>query len=250
MDLRQKGNARIQSFNVKVTRQEKSRKAEVASSTANRERLEGMFRTALYAMFEAFEHAFVFEHAETITHLRDDLVNPAISYMVNFLASSCCRTCYKGRKLDAAWRRSRFNTVLPIIAKISPDAYRQAEEHQAMILLEKTAIEDGFTLPDIFRLGFTEEDVMIFKALCRSERDDFNKELTTFVRINTPIRMSRRWDNQKDTPPLVTSRLNHAALQQIRQLQRQNLLPIAQALLHRCRERHENLIARFGNRRN
>ena len=58
--------------------------------------------------------------------------------------------------------------------------------------------------------------------------------------------MSRRWDNQKDTPPLVTSRLNHAALQQIRQLRRQNLLPIAPALLHRFRERRENLIARFG----
>ena len=105
MDLRQKGNAHIQSFNVKVTRQEKSRTAEVASSTANRERLEGMFRTALYAMFEAFEHAFVFEHAETITHLRDDLVNPAISYMVNFFASSHCRTCYKGRKLDSAMEK-------------------------------------------------------------------------------------------------------------------------------------------------
>ena len=248
MDLRQKGNSRIQSFNVKVTRQEKTRSAEATSSAANREKLERMFRTALYAMFEAFEQAFIFEHAETITHLREDLVNPAISYMVNFFASSRCRTCYKGRKLDAAWRRSRFNTVLPIIAKISPDAYRQAEEHQATVLLEKTAIEDEFTLPDIFKLGFSEEDSLIFKALRRSERADFNKELTTFVRINTPIRMSRRWDSQKDTPPLVTSRLNHAALQQIRQLRRQNLLPIAQALLHRFRERHENLIARFGKR--
>ena len=61
--------------------------------------------------------------------------------------------------------------------------------------------------------------------------------------------MSLRWDNQKDTPPLVTSSLNHAALQQIRQLWRQNLLPITQALLHRFRERHENLIARFGRQR-
>ena len=60
MDLRQKGNAHIQSFNVKVTRQEKSRADDVASSTAIREKLEGMFRTALYTMFEAFEQAFIF----------------------------------------------------------------------------------------------------------------------------------------------------------------------------------------------
>ena len=89
----------------------------------------------------------------------------------------------------------------------------------------------------------------MFRALCRKEHDAFNKEITAFVRINTPIRMSRRWDNQKDTPPLLTSSLNHAALQQIRQLRRQNLLPIAQALLHRFRECHENLIFRFGRHR-
>ena len=177
-----------------------------------------MFRKALHAMFEAFEQAFVFEHSETILHLRDDLVNPAIMHMSNFFASSRCRTCYKGRKLDAAWWKSRFNTILPIIARISPEAYRQAEEHQATTLLEKTAIEDDFALPDIFRLGFSEEDVKIIWALNKNELAAFNKELTAFVRINTPIRMSRRWDNQKDTPPLVTSSLNHAALQQIRQL--------------------------------
>ena len=151
-----------------------------------------MFRTALYTMFEAFEQAFIFEHSETITHLRDDLVNPTIAHMANFFASSRCRTCYKGRKLDAAWRRSQFNTILPIIARISPEAYRQAEEHQATVLLEKTAIEDEFTIPDIFRLRFTEEDVKIFRALRQSERDAFNKELTAFVRTNTPLRMSRR----------------------------------------------------------
>ena len=39
MDLRQKGNSRIQSFNIKVTRQEKSRSNDIASSTANREKL-------------------------------------------------------------------------------------------------------------------------------------------------------------------------------------------------------------------
>ena len=56
MDLRQKGNARIQSFNVKVTRQEtKLHVDDVASSKANREKLEIMFRTALYNMHEAFE---------------------------------------------------------------------------------------------------------------------------------------------------------------------------------------------------
>ena len=103
MDLRQKGNAHIQSFNVKVTRQEKSRADGVASSTANCKKLEGMFQTALYTMFEAFEQAFILEHSETITHLRDDLVNPAIAHMANFFASSRCRPCYKGRKLDAAW---------------------------------------------------------------------------------------------------------------------------------------------------
>ena len=164
MDLRQKGNSRIQSFNVKVTRQDKTHSNDGNSSTINREKLEGMFRKAMHAMFEAFEQAFIFEHSETIVHLRDDLVNPAIMHISNFFASSRCQTCYKGRKLGAAWRKSRFNTILPIIARISPEAYHQAEEHQATVLLEKTAIEDDFALPDIFRLGFSEEDVKIIWA--------------------------------------------------------------------------------------
>ena len=184
-----------------------------------------------------------------IITLRDQLVNPAIAHMSNFIISSRCRMCYKGRQLDAAWRRSRFNTLLPLISKISPEVYRQAEEHQATVLLKKTAIEDEFTLPDVFRLGLTKEDIKIFRALHRKERIAFQEELKSFIRINTPIRLSRCWDSQKDTPPLMASSLNHAALQQIRQLRRPNLLPIAQALLHRFRECHENLIVRFSRLR-
>ena len=249
LDLRQKGNARVQSFNAKVTRQDKNHSDGTASSTANHERLEGMFRTGLYHLFEAFEQAYQFEHSETIVHLRDELVIPAITHMSYFFVSSRCRTCYKGRKLDAAWRRSRFNTLLPLLAKISPEVYRQAEEHQATLLLEKTAIEDNFALPDNFKLGFSEDDKKIILALRGKELKSFIKELKAFVEINTPIRLSRRWGSQKDIPPLVTSSLNHAALTQIRQLRRQNLLPIAQALLHRFRERHDNLIVRFSRHR-
>ena len=170
MDLRQKGNARIQSFNVKVTRQEaKSRAEEVASSKANRKKLEMMFRIALYNLYQAFEKAFSFEHSDTIINLRDELVNPAITHMSNFFFSSRCRTCFKGRQLDASWRRSRFNILLPLLSKFSPEVYRQAEEHQASVLLEKTAIEDDFTLLDVFKLGLTEEDRTIFRALRRRE---------------------------------------------------------------------------------
>ena len=180
MDLRQKGNARIQSFNVKITRQEKSHPNEVVSSTANREKLEGMFRTALYTLFEAFEQAYQFEHSETVMHLRDELVTPAIAHMSHFFASSRCRTCYKGRKLDAAWRRSRFNTLLPLLAKISPEVYRQAEEHQATLLLEKTAIEDHFALPDCFKLGFSDEDKAIIMALRGNRAEGIYKRTFSF----------------------------------------------------------------------
>ena len=120
-------------------------------------------------MYKAFEQAFIFEHSEMIVQLRDELVNPAIAHMAIFFITSRCRTCCKRRRLDAAWRRSRFNTVLPLITKIFPEAYRQAEEHQATVLLEKTAIEDEFTLPDVYKLGFTEEGIKIFRALRQSE---------------------------------------------------------------------------------
>ena len=52
--VRSKGQAKIQNFNVKVTRQESSEQAG-ASSKANKEKLEAKFRTALSSLYEAFE---------------------------------------------------------------------------------------------------------------------------------------------------------------------------------------------------
>ena len=98
MDLRQKGNARIQSFNVKVTRQEQRPEAEViASSKANGEKLEAKFHMALNNMHDAFEEAYTFEQSDIVVELRNHLVNPAIAYMANLFVSSRCRTCYQGR---------------------------------------------------------------------------------------------------------------------------------------------------------
>ena len=246
-DLRQKSVTRIQFHNLRVTRQESKPKEELAaSSKAQREQLEAKFRTALLKMYEAFEDAATFGQPDFVLELRDQLVNPAISHMTNLFASSRCRTCYRGWTQDPAWRRNRFRTLLPFLTSISPDAYKKAEEHQAIALLEKTSLEDDGPLPDKFKLGFSDDDVRIYRALTRSERYSFDEELKALARNNTLIRPSRRRENQKDTPPLNVDDLNHAALQRIRLLRRQNLLPIAQALLHRYRLRHERLIALFG----
>ena len=128
MDLCQKGNARIQSFNVKVTRQEQKPQVEtVASSKANREKLEAKFRVALNSMYEAFEETYTFEQSDIVVELRDHLVNPAIAHMVNLFLSSRCRTCYRGRQQDAAWKRSRFHTLLP--SHLSVSALGQPERY-------------------------------------------------------------------------------------------------------------------------
>ena len=250
-DLRQKSVTRIQFHNLKVTRQEPKSKEELAaSSKAQREQLEAKFRTALLKMYEAFEDAAAFGQPDFVTELQDQLVNPAISHMSNLFVSSRCRTCYRGRTQDPAWRRTRFRTLLPFLTSISPDAYRKADEHQAVALLERTSIEDDGPLPDKFKLGFSDDDVRIYRALTRSERWSFDEELKALAQNNTLIRPSRRRENQKDTPSLNVDDLNHASLQRIRLLRRQNLLPIAQALLHRYRSRHERLIALFGRHKN
>ena len=221
-----------------------------ASSKAQREQLEAKFRTALLKMYEAFEDAATFGQPDFVEELRDQPVNPAISHMANLFVSARCRTCYRGQTQDPAWRRTRFRTLLPFLVHISPDAYRKAEEYQAIALLERTSLEDDGPLPDKFKLGFSDDDIRIYRALTRNERQSFEEELKTFAKNNTLIRPSRRRESQKDTPPLNVDDLNHAALQRIRLLRRQNLLPIAQALLHRYRSRHERLIALFGRHKN
>ena len=227
-----------------------SKEEVAASSKAQREQLEAKFRTALLKMYEAFEDAATFGQPDFITEIRDQMVNPAILHMVNLFASSRCRTCYRGRMQDPAWRRTKFHTLLPFLVPLSPDSYRKAEEFQAITLLERTSLTDDGPLPDKFRLGLTEDDIRIYRALTRSERHFFNEELKNLAFNNTLIRPSRRRESQKDTPPLNADDLSHASLQRIRLLRHQNMLPIAQALIHRYRLCHERLIVLFGRHKN
>ena len=138
-DVRSKGHSRIQAFNVRVTRQEpQSPTVWMASRKEGKEKLEAKFKQALTSLYDAFEMAYQFEHPEFISDLRNHLVKTAVTQITSFYASSRCRTCYRGRQMDAAWRRSRFDNLLPFMAEVPHDSYKKAEDHQASILLEKT----------------------------------------------------------------------------------------------------------------
>ena len=189
-------------------------------------------------MYEAFEEAYTLEQPELIEDLREHLVKPAIAQITGLFVSSRCRTCYGGRHQFAVWRLSRFDTLAPIMSEVPNEAYKKAEDNQAVTILEKTKIKADGPLSDQFKLGLSDDDKKIYAVLTRLERDAFHKDLKEFVNNNSFIRMSRRWDTQKDAPPALEVSLSHTALQRIRQLRRQNLLPVAQALLHRYCECH------------
>ena len=80
------------------------------------------------------------EQLELITELRDHLVKLANTHLTSLSVSSRCRTCYRGRHRNAAWRRSHFNILTTLLWEISPKAYGQAEEHQAVVFLERTQL--------------------------------------------------------------------------------------------------------------
>ena len=246
-DVRSRGHSRIQAFNVRVTRQEpQSPTVWMASSKEGKEKLEAKFRQALTSLYDAFEMAYQFEHPEFISDLRNHLVKTAVTQITSLYASSRCRTCYRGRQMDAAWRRSRFDNLLPFLTEVPYDSYKKAEDHQASILLEKTALIPDGPRNDRYQLRLTFEDQKKYSSLSTSERKSFDAELTHLANINSLIRMSKRGEIQKDTPPSLCLSLNHASYQKIRQLRRQNMLPVAQALLQRYHDRHANLISRFG----
>ena len=212
-DLRQKAQAKIQSFNVRLTRQDP--KSDTSSSQANKERLETKFRSAMNLMYGAFEEAYTLEHRELIEELQDHLVKHVIAQISSLFASSRCRTCYSGRHQTTAWRQSRFDNLAPLLCEVLHEAYKKAEDHQAVVILEKKKIEADGPPSDRFKLGLSEEDRRIYAALIRLERDSFNKELKELVSVNSLICMSRRWDNQKDNPPSLEVSLNHVALKKI-----------------------------------
>ena len=162
-ELRQKAQARIQFFNVKVTRQEE-KKDEAPSSRDNKLRLEAKFRSALRQMYEAFEEAYTLEQPELIEDLREHLVKPAIAQITGLFVSSRCRTCYSGRQQSAVWRLSRFDTLVPIMSEVPNEAYKKAEDHQAITILNKTKIEADGPLSDQYKLGLSDDDKKIFNA--------------------------------------------------------------------------------------
>ena len=219
-------------LHIRITRQE-SKLNTAASSQANRERLKAKLRAALSSINKAFEEAYTLEQPELMVELLDHLVNLTIPQITSLFTSSRCRTCYHGQHQSAAWRQSRFNTLPPILCEVPLKAHNIAEAHQAVVILEKTSIETDGPPSEKFRLGLSKEDWRIYVALACLEGNSFDEDLKNLFDINSLIRMSLRWDSQKDTPHSLEVNLNYAALQRIRQLRHQNLLPITQALLHR-----------------
>ena len=149
--------------------------------------------------------------------------------------------------MDTAWRRRRFETLLPYISEVPLESYQRAEDHRANVLLDKTALVADGPRTDKYRLGLSAEDQRLYALLRAAERNSFDEELSALANTNSLIQMSRCWENQKDSLPALEINLGHPAFQKIRQLRQQNLLPITQMLLHRYYDRHENLIVRFGN---
>ena len=244
-EVRQRGNIRIQQFNVKVTRQSPDTDTPT-SSRYNREKLEAKFKVAISSLYHAFEEAFQFESSEFIEDLSNHLVKNSVAQITSLFASSRCRTCHRGRRMDATWRLRRFETLLPFLSEIPAESYRRAEDHRAHVLLDKTALVADETVSDKFRLGFTLEDRRSYASLTPEEKKSFNEELAVLARNNSLMRMSRRWESCKFESPALDINLGHQAFQKMRQLRRQNLLPVAQMLLHRYRDRYEQLVSRFG----
>ena len=243
-EVRQKGTVRIQQFNIKVTRQS-SDKDIAPSSRLNRERLEAKFKVAISNIYQAFEDAYQFESPEFIDDLRNHLIQTAVTQITRLFASSRCRTCYRGRRMDAAWRLRRFETLLPYLSEVPLESYRRTEDHRANVLLDKTSLVADGPSTDKFRLGFTLDERRTYSSLNPSEKKSFDEELAALANINSLMRMSRRWENCKFVSPALDINLGHQAFQKMRQLRRQNLLPVAQMLLLRYHDRQEQLVDRF-----
>ena len=120
-----------------------------------------------------------------------------------------------------------FETLLPFLSEIPLDSFRKAEDHQANKTLEKTALVADGPKNDKYRLGLSTEDQRLYASLQASERKSFDEELAALANTNSLIRMSRRWESQKESPPSLGINLGHASFQKMRQLRHQNLLPIA-----------------------
>ena len=136
--------------------------------------------------------------------------------MTSLFASSRCRTCYRGRHMDAAWRQSRFDTLLLFLSEVPLDSYRRAEDHQANVLLDKTALLADGPQTDKYRLGLSTGDQRLHALLQAAERKSFDDELAALANTNSLIRMSRRWESQKNSPPALEINLGYASFQKIR----------------------------------
>ena len=154
-------------------------------------------------------------------------------HITSLFTSSRCRTCYRGRRMDAMWRLRCFETLLPYLSEVPLESYRRAEDHRANVLLDKTALVSDGPLTDKHWLGLSTDDQRLYTSLRVAEHQYFDEELSPLANTNSLMQMSRRWENHKDSPLALEINLGHNAFQKIRQIRLQNLLSIAQMLLHR-----------------
>ena len=161
------------------------------------------------------------------------MIKSSVTQITSLFASSRCRSCHQGRCMDAEWRLRRFESLLPYMAEVPLESYRRAEDYRANVLLDKTALVADGTRIDKYRLGLSAEDQRLYASLKATEHQSFDEELSALAYVNSLMRMSRHWENHKDCPPALEINLGHQTFQKIHQLLLQNLLPIAQMLLHR-----------------
>ena len=146
-----------------------------------------------------------------------------MTQITSLFASSRCRTCYCGRRMDAVWRLRRFQTLLPYMLEVPLESYRRAEDYRANILLDKTSLVADGPSTDKYRLGLTLEARRIYSSLDPAERKSFDEELAALANINSLMQMSRQWENCKDASPALGINLGHQAFQKMRHLRRLNL---------------------------
>ena len=63
------------------------------------------------------------------------------------------------------------------MSEVPNEAYKKAEDNQAVTILEKTRIEADGPLSDRFKLGLLEDDKKIYAALTHLEHEAFHKDL-------------------------------------------------------------------------
>ena len=235
-------------FNTRITRADPGQ--EDKSTVTELKLMDDKITTALVAIYDVFETVFRYEDRGFIDYIKNGVLLPGVESIAHIYTSTRCRSCHRSAHTPNKNSRSlQFQNKLKYLAYVDTDYFRLAEDHQAVLILERSKLpRSEASKEDPHQLGFSDSEIHMIRNLPPIEKEAFLKQVEALVTCVRTVKTIKRSPHDKEPPTLFAHEITPDGYKKIREMRRMQLLKLAREILNRAVLRQNGLISIFGNK--